>query len=636
MMVHCAVVVEVAGKRLHGDKASKEQGVQLLPPCRSGVLPAMRVLGFKREIRLTARDVKQVISTGVAEGRLAVVSRDGMKIMLTKAQTGQLVQISRCLQAQPAAASNGDRGCVAASNSTKLALDKSVAASNSTKVALDKRMVATPSKSRKVAPESSAAASKDCSHDDGCAGPQPNDVAAGGSCRDMAEDFVTMLQDFICDDTLINERKWIGTDVFTRIAATCKRLELFVLTRRRSFRLRASNCVGAPSELIIQRISRHRWLDTLELSGLTSLTPGASVQLADALHSGRAFGEGLRKLSLRGCKALSDTSVRRLLAGNPCLEILDLLEIPRLSNQAFEGVSLRSLKVIAAGSLGRAAVAESVRGAARDNGLGAAFSTMALAAPQPKTRRAPASFGFTSALLSQLAQGRGPREGSAADDAALTHIVLGHCSELQVLPRLSHRLQHLDLRGANLQIPAAAVEGWRPLVACESLVVLCLAGNALLCSEALLGLLQSLPEAVRLRVLDLAATCAEAPFFNALPQQPAARALTHLRLAHCTGLFNAGLSDVMHGLTELEVLDVADCPRIEAPLSDLLPTRSHDPQAVPALQQLRLLGVGQTDFAGPHLEASRRALQACVPDARACSGSLDLFCGYEDIPPMLL
>jgi hypothetical protein len=582
--VYCAVTVEVAGKRLQGDKTTKETGVQLIVPGRSGMLPAMRVLGFKREIRITSRDVKQLVGTSSG---LAVLTNDRMKIILANAQTGQLEEVVRYLQSS--------------------------------------QSVATPCKARRLAPADKAIRD--------VAAPAATAAAAGSNGSNAVEDLATVLEDFLYDDPLINDRKWLGQEVFGRLAATSKRLELFVLSKRRSFRLRTASCIGAPPDIIVQRISRHHCLDTLGLSGLTTLTATVAAQLADALHRTRGVGDGLRKLALRGCKALSDTAVRKLLVANPCLEILDILEIPRLSDKAFEGVPLRSLRILAAGSLGRAPVADNLggRGSSKGN-LGATSSTVALAPPQPKTRRALASFGFTTSLLSQLSKG-----GNAA---RLTHAVLGHCCDLKVLPKLSSQLQHLDLRGANLQIPTAAVNGWAPLAACNALQVLCLAGNGLLCCEALLAIVRSLSDSARLCALDLAATCVDAKFVRTVPQLPAMQGLTHLCFAHCPGLVNEGLGNIMQTLHQLEVLDVADCPYLQAPLADLL-TSQHETTpliarqaAKPMLQCLRLMAVGQTDFAGVELEATRRALRAvpgCCAKVLAGGISLDLFCGYDDL-----
>jgi len=210
-----------------------------------------------------------------------------------------------------------------------------------------------------------------------------------------------------------------------------------------------------------------------------------------------------------------------------------------------------------------------------------------------------------------------------------------------------HRMTgHLDLRGASLQAPERALVQWQPLAGCPHLVALCLAGNTLLSSSALLTCLGSLPLGARLRVLDLSGTRAEAQLMMWLPRgQPA---LTHVRLAGCTGLGNESLAALFAGLHELEVLDVAGCPALEEPFAAVADAAAAFASAAPvaggpyasapaaaAASRLRLLGVGQTEFA-VRLETTRGALKAVAPRAHAVPGSLDIFGGYVALPPTLL
>jgi len=323
--------------------------------------------------------------------------------------------------------------------------------------------------------------------------------------------------------------------------------------------------------------------------------------------------------------------VRRLLLSCPLLEVLDLLEIPRLGNRALEA-PLPWLRVLAAGSLGRPAVAESSRPRGDTN-------LASLGGPAaPLKQRQQGSAQFTSALISRLAQ-RPPPPAVVPGrpelrSSALTHAILPHCAEIEVLPKLPQLLQHLDLRGANLQVPEAAVAKWRPLAGCTHLTTLCLAGNALLSAAALLACVGSLPEIARLQVLDLSGTRADAQAWAALPKiQPA---LTHLRVAGCVGLQNSGLALLLAGLLKLQALDVASCGMLEQPFADVLDGAAAAARGAAVAAELRLLGVGQTDFAASHLEATRRSLAAFAPAARVLQGSLDLLAGYAALPPALL
>jgi len=229
---------------------------------------------------------------------------------------------------------------------------------------------------------------------------------------------------------------------------------------------------------------------------------------------------------------------------------------------------------------------------------------------------------ITSPLLARLALEPHLDEGSAPSGAPLTHAIFAHCAEIEVLTRLPPTLQHLDLRGASLQVPEMAVPRWRPLAG-RHLACLCLEGNAMLSSAALMACIGSLPSPGRLRVLDLSGTRADARVFAWLPgAQPG---LTHLRVAGCPGLQNAGLAALLKSLPVLEVLDAARCTALERPLAAVVSAASPVAAADGSGPRLRLLGVGQTDFAGQQLEESRRALLAFSRGAHAMQSSLDLF-----------
>jgi hypothetical protein len=83
------------------------------------------------------------------------------------------------------------------------------------------------------------------------------------------------------------------------------------------------------------------------------------------------------------------------------------------------------------------------------------------------------------------------------------------------------------------------------------------------------------------------------------------------------------------GLPKLEVLDVAGC-HIE-PFIDPLITNPGNPSIAGSVQSLRLFAVGQ-DRA---LEGIRNAMATCAPDCYVVGGSLDIFDGYNELPPTL-
>lgn len=247
----------------------------------------------------------------------------------------------------------------------------------------------------------------------------------------------------------------------------------------------------------------------------------------------------------------------------------------------------------------------------------------------PVAQRFSGSSKFTASLLTGL------------EAAALTHLVLARCGEVESFPQLPTNLQHLDLSFTNIEAPRSF--DWRPLAGCLMLRRLILAGNRLLSRNELQVALASIPQEAELEVLDLSNTLADATLFKALVQMPPAKRLTHLRVADCSGLRNASFHELLHHLVRLQVLDVANCRGLESPLVDLSLARvaeraesvSRGTGPQPSLS-LRWVGVGQTDLAGPKIENTRRELKLLAPGAEVLAGSLDIFGGYAALPPQLL
>lgn len=637
-LVRCALVVEVAGRPLPADKGAKEVGLQIAD-LGSGV-PLVRVLGKKREIQLASRDVQQVLVHAVDKGRLALVTKTGMKIMLSEAQPSQLEFVVRSLKE-----SEANTKAVLASRSERTAQPGSLvgrASSSMHGTPAQRRHLlagtATPMKAMRTG--ASAQEDKTCS--------VRNDVLPSSVMNKLVSmvSSTVVLAGFYASSKLIKDfvREWHAHRILcgiwhapdhilenvlsyhscaitlARLSETCKQLESFVLRRRTELHLRAPQRSGIPTELLLQRVVRHPTLSVLDLSGYTDLRAPATVGLAKVLGQGAESGEGIRTLRLRGCKYLTDVAVQRLILHCPHLEVLDILEIPRLSNRALDA-PLSTLRIIVAGSLGVRVVAEKGKATLLPSGSVSALDAGDLMQAQRGTT---SSQLFTSKVLSRF-----------AISPSLTHAILPNCSEFEILPQLPRTIQHLDLRCANLQIPSAVVDSWKPFAVCEQLTTLILSGNTFLSSAALLASLRSIPSG-QMKVLDLSGTRAEPPLFADLPAFQGS--LTHLRVAQCMAFGNVCFVDILRGLPRLEVLDVSGCRMLERPLSDMVVLAADGVAHAAAganAPNLRKLGVGQTELA-TYLDSTRRSLRLVAPSAEVLNGSLELFDGYKNLPPKLL
>jgi len=629
---YCSVSVEVGGKALTQDKAAKQVGVQAVQ-LPTGV--TLRVLGFKRDITLSSRNLRTIVDSKIEEGRLAFVGRDNMQVVISKAQPTQLHAILKALsgRASPAASQLGN-GLGIGTGSAGLG-----------------RPVATPAK--RV--------------------PGQKAVRTEEPAKQESGDKVVTRLSLCCMPTMVLTEflEFLPLRLRPLLGETCKTLEEMTVAGGSTFRLSLSHSGSVPLPFVVRRVQRQAQLRVLDLSGFEALTAGSSKELAESLEKINT----LNCLRLRGCKGLSDASVRRLLSSCTGLEVLDLLEIPRLSNKAVQ-IALPCLRFFAAGSLGRHAV--NTKGTKHSENVGLMSSRLDVlggkALPQNEAAEKPAhaslftSYVFSQLMTTELGSGASPTQdkvsslrakqqkgktssrggsnaapptrqentSSAAAPAPppLTHIVLAHCADIEVLPKLPPAIEHLDLRGARLQLPEAAVAGWRPLASCTHLQVLNLAGITTLSSRALLACIASLPCRTGLKVLDFTDTRLEAHVCSALPTQ--APALTHLRLSNCLSVNNPILAELLRGLNDLEVLDIAGCA-VEFPLSDLVPAAPVAGAARASLAaKLRLLGIGRTALIGPHLEFTRRALAIIAPQAEAVPGSLDIFRSYKALPPVLL
>eukprot|EP00927_Polykrikos_kofoidii_P056927 TRINITY_DN51021_c0_g1_i1.p1 TRINITY_DN51021_c0_g1~~TRINITY_DN51021_c0_g1_i1.p1 ORF type:complete len:777 (-),score=95.73 TRINITY_DN51021_c0_g1_i1:181-2439(-) len=605
-LVRCGLLVESAGRPLHLEKGAKVIGVEVADLANpTGMLP-VRVLGYKREIRFGPRELRQLVDNRRAEGRLGIVLRDGMKVILSKAQPAQLELLMRALK--PVAAGSGKslfaaRGKPDEKTSGEVraradvpAVDTSAREPSSIRHGLRGLLSGPAAGAAVVSTDEDSREPAQKRHCLGLASPgtrsstsceialaAPTEGARPATSTGNQRCIVGLVHVHAAGGNSFEEiMRFLdsdGTNVLDKLRETCKQLNASFEQRKKIFRLGSVASVPGrvPLQLLLQSVSRHG-LSGLDLSGYTELTATAAGSLEKALIGER--GAGIRMLRLRGCKALTDVAVRRLIGCCPAVEILDILEIPKLSDKAFD-VPLRSLRIIAAGSIGRQTSADvfTLQGTRNLQGT----STLA-SASLSSAARVTSSLQITSALLKRLSsaviaesnspsktQGRStarqqvtPRE---LGGAPLTHLVLPLCAEIRIMPRMPSTLQHLDLRGADLNLPESAISAMKPLGACSSLENLCLARNELLSVDALLALVRTLPDSARLRVLDLSSTTADDGLAKALVSaQPT---LTHIRLAGCAGLHNEGLSTVLSGFLKLEVLDVAGCCRLEHPLSEI-------------------------------------------------------------------
>jgi len=610
--IRCSVAVEVNGQPLHLDKKAKEVGVQILD---NGGFKSVRILGFKRDIRVDPRDVGKSKVASSKTGRLAFEVK-GMKIILANGLPEQLDQITRVLFAKDSV--HAPSSCPRKSSGVGPEVSKRLKTTHNFLAAHEEvqtaRLSATPQPCREQEPTAAK-----CS-----------DVIGFG---DMPQDIMKLVLSFWSHRYQGGQQQFSGADTVPKLStmppvlwSTCRSLNTYRKQHSTECRMRiSSQTTNISAEMVVESISQYEALSVLDLSGFTQLHCKLVRRLADVLVNKPPV---LREVRLRGCKMLSDSVICKLLASTPAIEVLDILDIPDLSAAAL-AVRLRSLHVLAAGSTGRA---RSVK-----------FSHTLLArmAQQP-----PAEDVTNAPMTVDLTHGQKVLTNAQLGGSPLTHMVLPWCIGIQILPKLPRTLNHLDLRGVQIELPAAAVPTWRPLACCPLLHTLCMEGITSLSSEALLACISSLPNQTQLRVLDVAGTAAKADFLRKLPQKQTE--LTHLRVAYLSQLSNDILTSYFFRLHQLEVLDVSSCTVLEAPMSSITqpivqhnrtlsnntPTNTATP-TVPK-SRLRVLALGETAFGGIHLEATRRSIATIAPEARVTCSRVDLFDGYLQLPPALV
>jgi len=319
-------------------------------------------------------------------------------------------------------------------------------------------------------------------------------------------------------------------------------------------------------------------------------------------------------LRLRGCRLLSDTSIRRFLLSCPGLTTLDIADIPKLSNAALKAPA-EKLGIFVAGTFTRPMVPQV------DDRRQSGIQSIAVAGEgwaETRTKEVAGTCKFSPCL-----QFQGPVSGPP-----LTHLVLASCPDLSSLPFLPNTLKHLDFRGCPLSGPAESNLGqWKPLSACRHLEVLSLSGCRTLSATALSTMLQSLPSETRLKVLDISETSVDIAFLRELPTLHATRRISHLRMAGCSALTDSLLRSILLAFREiLEVVDISYCQALDGLMWD----------TCPSLPKLRYIAIKQTCFAAESLVRTREALQRLAPSAIALVSPIDIFRDYSQLPPSLL
>eukprot|EP00930_Biecheleria_cincta_P041805 TRINITY_DN28714_c0_g1_i1.p1 TRINITY_DN28714_c0_g1~~TRINITY_DN28714_c0_g1_i1.p1 ORF type:complete len:636 (-),score=120.26 TRINITY_DN28714_c0_g1_i1:103-2010(-) len=617
---NCAVSVEVGGKALRPEKSKAKTRTVHVLKARTGIF--LRAPGFTRDVTISMSDLRTLVDSKIEQGRLGFVAKDGMQLVLSEAQPTQLHAIIRALNGEASPAQRTEpkpAGVGEGSQDRREAILRALKEGEGAGPKAGKdthgRPAATPVKLARTGESS---------------GPKAQASSVEPGKINLGEMPHMVLQELVA---------FLATDLFGLLGETCRALEEMTVAKGPTLRLARAYRNSAPPSLVVRRVQRQTNLRVLDLSGFEALTAGASKELAEALATNADLR--LHTLSLRGCKALSDASVRRLLSSCPSLEILDLLEIPRLSNKALQA-PLPRLRVLAAGSLGRAVTEKSQSEGAgfRTGRLDVGGGGSLAAAVHQSSHKACVSSLFTSFVFRELLSSTDTANGKSSEapgaskaSRPLTHLMFGHCTSIEVLPHLPASLLHLDLRGASLQAPANAEQHWRPLSNCPQLEALNLAGNVLLGSGAVLACISSLPSRTQLRALDISDTRPDAVLFSSLPTQ--ASALTHFRACNSMALRNAELAELLRRLAALEVLDVGGCGSLEFPLSDLVPAAATSAAAALA-PKLRHLGLARTALVGAHIDYTRRALARIAPLAKAFPISFDLFHAYDELPPAWL
>lgn len=502
----------------------------------------VRVLGFPRAFTF-GREKLKVHGAHVDSGKLSVVLADGVIIMLSNAQVVQLKQLLLMLQPPPFAA----KTCFSFAPTA----------------------VASPAK----APRLEATQVQ----------------AVKPHLQFMPQVVMDIVQEFY--GCLSSSRR--ASALLLQLACVCREFDARLLQTQHSF-----SC-PQPMEPKLYRVRIQRQgqnLRSLNLAGM-AFTGESATDLAQALG---ASSPHLRSLVLRGCKALSDAMIRRFIQNCPELELLDLLNVPRLSNRAVLPPP-PGLKVLAIGSFHKYKPSSECK-----HQQGTLFVGDSVATLRPG--KTALQSNVSSSLVKELS------------NVGMTHLILANCEDINVLHRPPQSLQLLDLQGSLLQMPERAAASWRPLSTLPVLRVLVLSGCQLLGPAALKALVASVP-APGLKVLNLSETLAGPDLFNELPALHPR--LTHLAAVACQGLRSEGLSSL---LAAVEVLNITDC-------------RAADPLVIPLVPpKLRLLGLGRSSLAlgsAYDLNAIRRMLLLWAPAAEVVVYNFDLLNSYSKLPPEL-
>lgn len=587
-IIKANVNLEVSGRPLKVQQS--KAGIEVV---ERGDSVQIRILGSVRDILLAPKDIANFAQGGITDGRLGIISnKDGIKVMVSGASSTELSNLVQKIQARKA--------------ETQKILSGSKPGDSRKRAAL-KILDTIPT------PMPRHGQPKHQSHLQPAEGPDQkrpriNSRDSGtGSQTDTSnslyrfdDQMFELLASFAC-----TTREEI-VKYLSGFFMSCKVCDSFLVayksTAEKTLRLRCAYPKNHPKHFpapmdtnaVARCIARRPKLQVLDLSGYAELDGHALLNLASLQDCAEVFAH-LRVLLLRGCKLITDTSVRRFLAHvghgrSGGLEALSILDCPKLSDSALldsDGHLTVSLHVLSAGS--------SHPSGQKSTGKASRFAAK-----------------FTVRLVEQLAALRGP------NGPLLTHLTLLGCIDIQTLPNLPASLQHLDIRGAD-------VGDLHMLKACVNLHSLVLADNP---NANVAPCLASLPSPTKLKALDLSECLgvnkdiwkSVANFQN----------LTHLRLASCP-LEDDRCAWILSKLRRLQVLDVSRCPGIEDGYRlDTLTLRGTTNPV--QLEALRILAVGGTALER-NLELTRRELRMVAPNAVVCGGAS--ICDHTTLPPTL-
>ncbi|CEM04851.1 unnamed protein product [Vitrella brassicaformis CCMP3155] len=315
----------------------------------------------------------------------------------------------------------------------------------------------------------------------------------------------------------------------------CREFAAEVRAYRRRLEWRRLRGANVPDCRVFEAVKQTPRLGLLDLTDYKELTATGLKTHAPELRK-------LHVLVLRGCSSITDKAVEEVLShmpvgSNSVLRGLDLMDCPRVTPGGLRRLRLLpSLRNVALGSTRQAV----------DGKMTDAVLNHLARAQQPLQR----------GTGSQTQMGEGGGSG-------LRRLSLQRCgglTNLSALEHMSSSLIELDLRGAGVSSGGA-----KALAACTNLQSLCLADCSQLDGAILEAIVQHMDQ---LRTLDLSR-------IKGVTNQLVARLptrcpdLQRLKLSQCTQVENSGVRALVSHLLSLVQLDITDCRRVTTSAFDL-------------------------------------------------------------------